>query len=51
MITPFPYSEKYEKITDIDKYFIYNDATKEMIFIGDELKVYIKQRYETYHLL
>ena len=51
MTTERPYKDTYTKITDIDKYFKYDDKNKEMIFMGDELKIYIWQRFEVYQLL
>jgi len=44
-----PYNTEYAKITDIDKYFEVRGM--EMIFIGEELHVYIPMRYEVYQLL
>jgi hypothetical protein len=46
-----PYTKPYQKIKDIDQFFEYNDKTKEMIFIGESLIVYIPQRYEVYNHL
>ena len=44
-----PYLENYTKISSIDKYF--EKRGDELIFIGESLKVYILQRWESYHLL
>lgn len=50
-MTATPYLKDYQKITDVDQFFAYNEKTKEMVFTGDSLVVYIPKRYEVYNLL
>lgn len=45
------YSKDYKEIKDIDKFFKYDDQTKQMIFIGDTLEIRIPKRFEKYDLL
>lgn len=47
----FPYTEPYEHIKDIDRFFEYDDKLKCMTFIGQSLVVYIPARYEVFDLL
>lgn len=46
-----PYLKDYQSITDLDAYFSYDAITKEMVFTGESLVVYIPKRYEVYNLL
>ena len=44
-----PYGSKsYEHITDVSKYFKYDDKKKTMLFVGSELKCYVSSRWEVY---
>lgn len=51
IVKPEYYTETLTHITDIDKFFKYDEATHTMTFIGDTLEVRAQKRYQVYGLV